>query len=90
MPSFEDPADSRLFKILLETLGPEDHLPTTLFLLAERCCQNNEKSKTTNAQFGADLLNSFPLSTRLTVCPSSMQLIVGYRVVPEVDYFDSS
>lgn len=69
MLSFGGPADSRLFKVLLETLGTDEHLPTTLFLLAEKCCQSNEKNKTTNAEFGGDLLNSFSLSSRLTVLP---------------------
>jgi hypothetical protein len=35
--------------------------------LAEKSCQNSEGSKIKNAEFGADLLNSFLLSTRLTV-----------------------
>jgi hypothetical protein len=56
-----------LFKVLLETLGPNQHLPTALFPLAEKGCQANEKSKSAMTEFGADLMNSFHLSTRLTV-----------------------
>jgi len=58
---------SRLFRVLLETVGPDEYLSTTLFVLAEKCCQGKERSKAGNAEFGADLLKSFSFSTRLTV-----------------------
>ena len=84
------PTNPRLFKVLLETLGPEE-IPTALFLLAEKCCQNDERSKVTNAEFGADLLSSFSLSIRLKVCRGlRIQLILGYRVLFEISCMDSS
>jgi U3 small nucleolar RNA-associated protein 10 len=66
-----------LFKVLLETLGPDQHLPTALFLFADKGCQANEKSKAAVTEFGADLVNSFPLSTRLTVQLFQIKLIEG-------------
>jgi len=57
---------TRLFRVLMETVGPDEYLSTTLFLLAEKFCQGKERSKAANAEFGVDLLKSFSLSTRLT------------------------
>jgi len=62
-----DLTDCRLFKVLLETLGAEISTANALFLLAETCSQSNEKSKPVIIGFSTDLVNSFALSTRLTV-----------------------
>ena len=60
-------ADGRLFKVLLETLGADRSTANALFLLAELCGNNNEKSKSAIVGFSTDLVNSFGLTTRLTV-----------------------
>jgi hypothetical protein len=63
-----------LFKVLLETLGPEEHIPTALLLLADKGkgrpaeTEKKKKDKDAMAEFAADLLNSFPLTARLIVC----------------------
>ena len=51
----------------MQTLGPEEHIAIALFLLAEKSCQANEKSNVNTAEFGSDLVNSFPLTVRLKV-----------------------
>jgi hypothetical protein len=56
-----------LFRVLLETLGPEEHLSTALLLFGEKGSQAMDSGKAAIAEFGADLINSFPLATRLTV-----------------------
>lgn len=62
-----DLTDCRLFKVLLETLGAESSTANALFLLAETCSHSHEKSKPVIVGFSTDLVNSFTLSTRLTV-----------------------
>lgn len=75
----------RLFKILVETLGPEEHLPLTLLLLAEKGCQRNEKTKLTTAEFGSDLLNSFMAPTRLVALDNFLTLLVRLPLEPSED-----
>lgn len=65
--------------MLLETLGADGSTSNALFLLAEMCSQGNEKSKPVVMEFATDLVNSFAMSTRLTVFP--FQLAADFRLL---------
>lgn len=70
-----------LFKTLVEALGPEQHMHLALMSLAEKCCEDKERNKTTLTEFAVDLVNSFSLETRLIVyflCYSS----TNFRLLP--------
>ena len=56
-----------LFRVLLETLGPEKHLSSALLQFGEKGSQAKDSGKAAVTEFAADLINSFPLATRLTV-----------------------
>jgi len=69
--------------VLLETLGPEKYIPTTLLLLAEKGSQANEKNKTAITGFAADLVNSFAIAARLTAISSFLSLILSIPRTPD-------
>jgi len=77
-----------LFKALLEALGSNRDIAITLFLLAEKSVQANEKSRSVIREFGIDLANSFALSTRLMVCAYSVFLTLDNRRIPRDSYND--
>lgn len=79
----------RLFKVLLATLGPEEHIPIALFLLAERSCETNDRTKTATSEFGADLFNSFSLVTLLKVWTKDSSTYLGRRLIFETNCVDS-
>ena len=65
-----------LFRVLMETVGAEEFLSTTLFLLAEKTCETKNKEKSSASEFGSDLVKSFPLSTRLAAVDSFLRMIM--------------
>lgn len=72
---------------MLETLGPEEYIPVALFLLAEK---GRQMIKTAITEFGADLLNSFPLETRLRVSLDLNVANIVYGRISQPDCPDSS
>jgi U3 small nucleolar RNA-associated protein 10 len=65
-----------LFRVLIETVGADECLPTTLFLLVEKACETKNKKKSLASEFGSDLLKSFPLSTQLAAVDSFLRMIM--------------
>jgi U3 small nucleolar RNA-associated protein 10 len=56
-----------LFKSLLEALGLGRSIAISLFLLAEKSAQSNERTRTIIREFISDLANSFAVSDRFSV-----------------------
>jgi U3 small nucleolar RNA-associated protein 10 len=65
-----------LFRVLIETVGADEYLSTTLFLLVEKACETKNKEKSSASEFGSDLLRSFALSTRLAAVDSFLRMIM--------------
>jgi hypothetical protein len=78
---------------LLETLGPEEHIPIALFLLADKGHQTEkskpspaDKNKAAMTEFGADLLNSFALTARLQAIEIFLKLVAWIPQDPAEDF----